>query len=174
MYKLDSKLIKKFGDKISILFLFIQDNRKDEKLLDITEAVRKKIALHNSNIVGEAFSCREELNGTVVYRAKIISNNSAEDIVNEIDNWVKSETSITVDQVVLHVDPDCPAALESFESKDCISIEQSNNQSTSNNNLILILPIIFAAVVLMVVTCIIVARIIIATCTKSRLKTMTM
>ena len=127
--------------------------------------------MHNSNIVGEAFSCREELNGTVVYRAKIISNNSAEDIVNEIDNWVKSGASITVDQVVLHVDPDCPAALESFESKDCDSIEQSsttNNQSTRNSNLTLIALITSAAVIVVLMVAIVV------TCAKLRLKIMAM
>ena len=127
--------------------------------------------MHNSNIVGEAFSCREELNGTVVYRAKIISNNSAEDIVNEIDNWVKSGASITVDQVVLHVDPDCPAALESFESKDCDSIEQSsttNNQSTRNSNLTLIALITSAVVIIVLMVAIV------AICAKLRLKIMAM
>ena len=82
------------------------------------------------NIVNAAFSCRGsvgDFKDTVVYRAKVLSNISAEGIINKTDHWVKSETSITVDQVTLHVDPSCPSMLESFESRDCVVINQSSS-----------------------------------------------
>ena len=62
-----------------------------------------------------------------MYRAKVLSNISAEDIINKTDLWVKSETSVTVDQVTLHVDPSCPSMLKSFESRDCVVINQSSS-----------------------------------------------
>ena len=82
------------------------------------------------SIVNAAFSCRQskgDFKGTVVYRAKILSNISAENTINEIDYWVKSETSLTVNQVTLHIDPSCPSMLESFESRDCVVINQSSS-----------------------------------------------
>ncbi|XP_065903558.1 uncharacterized protein [Dysidea avara] len=108
------------------------DNQK-RKLLDIKLFVMENIkqkCFCEFNIVNAAFSCRESVGDfkeTVVYRAKVLSNTNAEDIVNGIDHWVKSETSITVDQVTLHVDPSCPSMLESFESRDCVVINQSSS-----------------------------------------------
>ncbi|XP_065903553.1 uncharacterized protein [Dysidea avara] len=109
------------------------EDNQIKKLHDIKLAVMGKLKQECScklSIVNAAFSCRQskgDFKGTVVYRAKILSNISAENTINEIDYWVKSETSLTVNQVTLHIDPSCPSMLESFESRDCVVINQSSS-----------------------------------------------
>ena len=64
------------------------------------------------------------LENTVVYRAKVtpqlpVSVIDANDIVQIIGNWVQSAPSITVNRLILNIDPNCPITLESFDAEDC-------------------------------------------------------
>lgn len=84
---------------------------------------------NDDNIVEEAFSCRAStvdpsLKNTVVYRAKVtpqvpVSMIDANDIVQIIGDWVQSAPSITVNRLIINIDPNCPITLESFDAEDC-------------------------------------------------------
>ena len=87
---------------------------------------------NSSNIVDAAFSCRAstmdpDLENTVVYRAKIspqvpVLIIDARDIVKIVENWIQSAPSITVNRLILNIDPNCPITLESLDAEDCVII----------------------------------------------------
>ena len=52
-----------------------------------------------------------------------VSATDADNIVDVISNWVKSNPSVRVDEVILDIDPDCPAMLESVTADDCASVK---------------------------------------------------
>ena len=122
----------------------------------------KDIALRCScafNIVDESFSCRGSKDGfenTVVFRARVaIQDPNADDVVNNITNWVQSSPSISVDAVTLAIDPNCPAMLDSFHSPDCVTPSSSSPSKTG-----LIVGVVFGVVCLIILVIVIVVLIV--------------
>jgi len=54
----------------------------------------------------------------------------ADDIVNIISKWVQSNPSVTVNEVILDIDPECPAMLDSVSSDDCVIKTPPPNQTS--------------------------------------------
>ena len=119
--------------------------------MDIKGRIAEEIAIrclcefNSSNIIDDAFSCRGslgEFRNTVVYRAMVTLQVpaltiDANNIVEIISDWVISEPSVTVVRIALAVDPDCPAMLDSFDSKDCVtegSTDKINPPSSSTSS----------------------------------------
>ena len=84
-----------------------------------------------------------------------VSATDADDIVDLISDWIKSNPSVTVDKVILEIDPDCPAMLESVTADDCASEtpppRQSSPSSSSSSSLPvgIIIGIVVAAVIVL-------------------------
>ena len=133
--------------------------------------MRCSCEFNSSNIIGDAFSCRGsqgEFSNTVVFRAMItlqvpVSISDADDIVNLISEWVQSKPSVTVNKVILEIDPDCPAMLDSLTSDDCATKapppNQVNQSSSSSSSLPIgiIVGAAVAAVIILLLIIIIVA-----------------
>ena len=128
--------------------------------------MRCSCELNLSNIVGDTFSCRGsqgDFEKTVVFRAMITlpvptSATDADNIVDLISDWVQSNPSVTVDKVILEIDPDCPAMLESVTADDCASEtpppRQSSPSSSSSSSLpvgIIIGGVVAAVIVLLLI-----------------------
>ena len=113
----------------------------------------------SNNIIDDTFSCRGsqgEFRKTVVYRAMIIlqvpdSITDADDIVNDISQWVQTEPSVIVNGITLAIDPDCPAMLDSFDSNDCVTETHSDQTNPPSSSSIPITIIIGAAVAIVVI-----------------------
>ena len=126
------------------------------------------------NIIEDTFSCRGsqgEFSNTVVYRAMITLQvpdtiTDANDIVANIDQWVRTQPSVIVNGITLALDSECPAMLDSFNSDDCISeasSDKTNPSSSSSSSLISILigaGAAAAAIVIMILLLIIVILIV--------------
>ena len=128
--------------------------------------MRCSCEFNSSNIIDESFSCRGsqgEFKNTVVYRAMIALQvpatiSDADDIVNVINEWVQFKPSVTVDKVILEVDPNCPAFLDSVTSDDCVvpsseapSTDQVNEPSSSSSSSSMLIGIIVGTVVIIIV-----------------------
>ena len=128
--------------------------------------MRCSCELNFSNIVGDTFSCRGsqgDFENTVVFRAMITlpvpaSATDADNIVDLINDWVQSNPSVTVDKVILEIDPDCPAMLESVTADDCASEtpppRQPSPSSSSSSSLpvgIIIGGVVAAVAVLLLI-----------------------
>ena len=114
------------------------------------------------NINSEAFSCRGSegnFENTVVFRGRVIVQDSsviiADDIVNDINNWVKSSPSVTVGFATLDIDSSCPVMLASIDSDDCVVVTEQPSSSDSFSIGILIGTII-AVIVIMVIIVVVV------------------
>ena len=115
---------------IYFVFVFLQDERRTQKFMDIVSAVVQEVQMRCScnltetNIQNYEFSCRS-IENTVVFRAAIIytgsqqGRNRAENLVTLVSEWAQSETSIVVDSTRLDIDPTCPTQLGSFQDGDC-------------------------------------------------------
>ncbi|XP_065904076.1 cell adhesion molecule DSCAM-like [Dysidea avara] len=123
-------------------FEWIED-RQQQKLDDIISTVMEEITPRCScifEIVSDSFSCRgaqENFDNTVVFRARVSAQGpasviTADDVVNDISNWVESSPSITIASVTLDVDLNCPAMLDSFNSPDCVIVTEQPTPSTSS------------------------------------------
>jgi len=93
------------------------------------------------DIDNEHFSCQASqgrLEDTVVFRASIknvqglISAIYVDDVSTDIKNWVNTQPNLTVSQLVLTVDPNCPTSFDSFESEDCTITDQSTSNDASS------------------------------------------
>ena len=90
----------------------------------------------------ETFSCRGaqgNFENTVVFRARITVQGpaalvAADDVVNDITNWVQFSPSISVAAVTLAIDPNCPAMLDSFNSADCVIVTEQPTPSPTNSS----------------------------------------
>jgi len=76
---------------------------------------------NSSNIIDDIFSCQGQFKNIVVHQAMTTlqvpaSITNADDIVNIISKWVQSNPSVTVNEVILDIDPECPAMLDSVSS----------------------------------------------------------
>ena len=120
--------------------------------------MRCSCEFNSSNIIDNTFSCRGsqgDFEKTVVFRAMITlpvpaSVSDADGIVDLISEWVQSNPSVTVDKVILEIDPDCPAMLESVTSDDCVNEMPPPRQSapsSSSSSSSLPIGIIIGAVV---------------------------
>ena len=104
---------------------------------------------NSSTIIDDTFSCRGsqgDYEKTVVFRAKItlpvpVSVSDADSIVDIISEWVQSNPSVTVDKVILEIDPGCPAMLESVTSDDCVNETPPPRQSSPSSSSSSSLPI---------------------------------
>ncbi|XP_065905338.1 hemicentin-1-like isoform X4 [Dysidea avara] len=114
------------------------DDRQRQKFDDIISQLMDEITSRCSctfNIINETFSCRGSIGNfvdTVVFRARVSLQDSvitADDVVDDITNWVQSSPSISVAAVTLDVDPSCPAMLDSFNSADCVVVTTSSSSS---------------------------------------------
>ena len=120
--------------------------------------IRCSCEFNSSNIIDDTFSCRGsqgEFKNTVVYRATItlqvpVSVSDADSIVDVINEWVQSKPSVTVDKVILELDPNCPAMLDSVTSDDCVAeappTNQANQPSSSSSSSSMSIGIIAGAV----------------------------
>ena len=121
--------------------------------------MRCSCELNFSNIVGDTFSCRGsqgDFENTVVFRAMITlpvpaSATDADNIVDLISDWVQSNPSVTVDKVILEIDPDCTAMLESVTADDCASETPPPRQSSSSSSSSLPVGVIIGGVVAAVI-----------------------
>ena len=127
---------------------------KYSKLDEIKSKIFEFIMVNFSStfsVVKESFSCRgsiRELANTVVFRAMIYSEVNADSIVNIIDQWIKSETSLTVGCITLNLDHRCPAMLNSFDETDCTNATTNADViSQSKNNDILLIAITAVVVI---------------------------
>ena len=116
--------------------------------MDIKEEIIKQVLMRclcqvtTSNIISDTFSCRGsqgEFEDTVVYRANITlqvptSITDADDIVTFINQWVQNEPSVAVMGITLALDADCPTMLDSFDSDDCVIIEEPSNQTNPSSS----------------------------------------
>ena len=121
----------------------------EQKLMDIEEEIIKQVVMHcscqftTSSIISDTFSCRGsqgEFEDTVVYRASITLKVStlitnADDIVTFINQWVQDEPSVAVKGITLALDADCPTMLDSFDSDDCVIVEEPSNQTNPSPSL---------------------------------------
>ena len=112
---------------------------------------------------------------SVVYRATITLQNSktaADDVVNEIYQWVQSEPSIIVNGITLDIDPSCPTLLKSLDADNCfINDTVSNQQEQTTNGVsaaVIIGPIVGVLVVLLIL--LVIAVCILYRCNKSQPK----
>ena len=146
----------------------------EEKQMDIKEEIIKQVLMRcscqftTSNIISDTFSCRGsqgEFEDTVVYRANItlqvpISITDADDIVTYINQWVQDEPSVAVKGIALALDADCPTMLASFDSNDCVTVEEPSNQtnpsSSSSSSFGIIIGAAVAAVVVIVLIIVII------------------
>ena len=117
--------------------------------MDIKEEIIKQVLMRcscqftTSNIISDTFSCRGsqgEFEDTVVYRANITlqvptSITDADDIVTFINLWVQDQPSVAVKGVALALDADCPTMLDSFDSNDCVIVEEPFNQTNPSSSL---------------------------------------
>ena len=117
--------------------------------MDIKEEIIKQVLMRcscqftTSNIISDTFSCRGsqgEFEDTVVYRANItiqvpISITDADNIVTLINLWVQDQPSVAVKGVALALDADCPTMLDSFDSNDCVIVEEPSNQTNPSSSL---------------------------------------
>jgi len=95
----------------------------------------------------------------------------ADDIVNIISKWVQSNPSVTVNEVTLEIDPECPAMLDSVSSDDCASkvvppdqADQPSSSSSSSSSLIGIVVGATAVLIIILIIIIVVAVIIYHRC----------
>ena len=102
---------------------------------------------------------------SVVYRATITLQNSktaADDVVNEIYQWVQSEPSIVVNGITLDIDPSCPTLLESLDADDCFINDTVSNQqeeTTSSMSAVVIIGMILGLLVALFIFLVIVVSI---------------
>ena len=123
------------------------------------------------SIIDDAFSCRGsqgEFRNTVVYRAMITlqvptSPTGADNIVTEINKWVQTMPSLLVNGIILDLDPDCPAMLESFASNDCDAetILPSNQSTSSPLSTGIIIGVAVTAIVIILLLIIVIVVIIV-------------
>ena len=151
--------------------------------MDIEEEIIKQVVMRcscqftTSSIISDTFSCRGsqgEFEDTVVYRANITLKVStlitnADDIVTFINQWVQDEPSVAVKGITLALDADCPTMLDSFDSDDCVIVEEPSNQtnpspslsSSSSSSSIGIIIGVAAAVVMIVLIIVIIIIIVV-------------
>jgi len=110
-----------------------------------------------------------------VYRARVAlqvptSITDADNIVNVISKWVQSKPSVMVNKVILEVDPDCPAMLDSLTSDDCVTktqptdqVDQPSSSSSSSSSSLPVGIIVGAAVAGVVILLLIISIIVIVT-----------
>ena len=135
--------------------------------------MRCSCELNLSNIVGDIISywgSQGDFEKTVVFRAMItlsvpVSATDADNIVDLISDWIKSNPSVTVDKVILEIDPDRPAMLESVTADDCASEtppprQSSPSSSSSSLPVGIIIGIVVAAVIVLLFIMIIVGFVI--------------
>ena len=94
-----------------------------------------------------------------------VSATDADNIVDLISDWIKSNPSVTVDKVILEIDPDRPAMLESVTADDCASEtppprQSSPSSSSSSLPVGIIIGIVVAAVIVLLFIMIIVGIVI--------------
>ena len=144
--------------------------------MDIKKEIIKQVLMRcscqftTSNIISDTFSCRGsqgEFEDTVVYRANItlqvpISITDADDIVTFINQWVQDQPSVAVKGISLALDADCPTMLDSFDSNDCVTVEEPSNQTNPSSSFGIIIGAAMAAVVVIVL--IVVIMIIVVYC----------
>ena len=150
--------------------------------MDIKEEIIKQVVgpcscqFTTSNIISDTFSCRGsqgEFENTVVYRANItlqvpISITNANDIVTYINQWVQDQPSVAVKGVALALDADCPTMLDSFDSDDCKTSNQTSPSSSSSSSSSRFGIIVGAAVAAVVVNVLIIVIIIIVVCRRRK------
>ena len=133
--------------------------------------MRCSCAFTSNNIIDDTFSCRGsqgEFRNTVVYRAMInlqvpASVTDADDIVNDINQWVQTMTSVGVNGVTLDIDSDCPTMLDSLTSDDCVigvSPDQTNSPSSSSSSPFAIIIGVSVAVVIIILLIIVVVTVV--------------
>ena len=161
-------------------FYALQEDRQQQKLDDIISTVMEEITPRCScifEIVSDSFSCRgaqENFENTVVFRARVSAQGpasviTADDVVNDISNWVESSASITIASVTLDVDLNCPAMLDSFNSPDCVIVTEQptpspsspTSSSSSNSSSISIIAGAAIAVVIIVILLVIIVVLIV-------------
>ena len=125
------------------------------------------------NIVSETFSCQGaqgNFENTVVFRANVTVQGpasiiTANDIVNDISNWVQTSPSISVASVVLDIDPNCLAMPNSFNSPDCVVVtvqptpspsSPTSSSSSSSSTIGIIVAVVVAVVIIIILLVIIV------------------
>ena len=90
----------------------------------------------------------------------------ADHIVRIVSDWIKSEPSMTVNGIVLDVDPNCPAMLHSFDSNDCVSEvtpgETNSSVSSSQSSSVGIIVGTIVAAVMTLILLLITAVVIVA------------
>ena len=114
-----------------------QETNQDQKQSDINANIVSVITdrcscdFTSKNIVESLFSCRSS-ETKVVYKASIQFNTSqpghlsADKLTSLVSSWVSDGPSLTVNGILLNVDPTCPVELESLTSDDCITRLQTN------------------------------------------------
>ena len=155
-----------------IIDLHIQEDSREQKLSDIKIRITQEILMRcsceftTSNITDDAFSCRGsqgQFRNTVEYRAMITlqvpaSTTNADGIVSIISDWLESEPSVTVNDVVLDLDPNCPTKLDSFNSNDCVTEAPSDqtDQSSSSVGIIAGAVVAVIVVILLLITAVVI------------------
>jgi len=82
-----------------------------------------------------------------------------DDVLTDIKTWINTQPNLTVSQLVLTVDPNCPTSLDSFESEDCTITDQSMSDNAlpiaiiSGTILAAALVIIVAIIIVVVMWC---------------------
>ena len=118
-----------------------------------------------AGIIEPSFSCRLSKT-SLVYRAKIAIPDSiaiASEIINDIMAWVLSHPSITVNKIILDIDPNCPVMLDSVDSDDCkpSSTSSMNGAALSAGELtgvsvtavVIIIAVVVFTIILVIVGC---------------------
>ena len=167
----------------------LQTSSIEQKLEDISGAVVKQLialcaicGFTTDNIDEEAFRCFSESPTHVTYRARLggtLETNSSE-LTPLLEKWVRGGPSVTVNRVIMTVDPKCSVVISSLNEEECLppptaspttstmnpepSIEamdtsESTDQSSSSPNNT---PAIIGAVVAILIIAITVAVIAIA------------
>ena len=81
-------------------------------------------------------------------------------IVNIIDQWIKSETSLIIGQITLDLDHRCPAMLNSLDETDCTNATANTDVISQSKNNNILLNAITAVVVIEALLILIVAVVI--------------
>ena len=107
----------------------LQTSSLEQKLEDISGAVVKQLIVlctrcdvATDNIDEEAFHCFPESPTHVTYRARLggtLETNSSE-LVSLLEKWVRGGPSVTVNKVIMTVDPKCSVVISSLSEEECL------------------------------------------------------
>ena len=92
--------------------------------------------LDANNLISESLYCSEAVDGSTLYRAKLITvgNHTASNVSNILAAWMNGdESSITLNNTQYKIDTTCEFMVKSADAPECITILPSASSSVDDN-----------------------------------------